>query len=99
MTSSANTFGTFLDTFKKLESARPSGGSSFPETEVLQVAKMLAGTGGQAPVQTAMKQSDLPEPDFLRAVFAGKEKGIFEIDETSDQAVLKLTKLGRGFAG
>jgi len=99
MASSANTFGTFLETIKKLEEGPPSKGSSFPESEVLQIAKMLAGTGGQAPVRVAMAQAGVAEPAFFRAGFAGREKGIFDIDEQSDQAVLKLTKLGYGFAG
>jgi hypothetical protein len=97
MASSANTFGTFLDTFKKLEEGPPSRGGSFPESEVLQIAKMLAGAGGAAPVRTAMAQAGIEEPAFFRAVFAGREKGIFDIDEQTDQAVLKLTKLGHGF--
>ncbi len=99
MASSANTFGTFLDTYKKLEEGPPSKGTSFPESEVLQIAKMLAGTGGAAPLRVAMAQAGVDEPVFFRAVFAGRDKGIFEIDEQSDQAVLKLTKLGYGFAG
>jgi hypothetical protein len=97
---SANTFGTFLDTIKKLEESRPAGGSSsFPESEVLQIAKTLAGTGGEAPMPVAMGQSGLSQTAFFRAVLAGRDKGIFTIDETPDQAALKLTKLGYGFAG
>lgn len=98
MASSANTFGTFLETIKKLEDAAPAARqSSFPESEVLEIAKMLGRTGGQAPVRVAMSQAGIAEPAFFRAVFAGREKGIFDIDEQSEQAVLKLTKLGYGF--
>jgi hypothetical protein len=100
MASSANTFGTFLDTFKRLEeapSSRESG--SFPESEVLQIAKTLAGSGGQLPLRAAMGQAGLADTVFFRAVLAGRDKGIFDIDETSNQAVLKLSKLGYGFAG
>lgn len=99
MASNSNTFGTFLETIKKLEAGRPAPDLAFPETEVLQIAKTLAGSGGQLAVRTAMSQAGLTEPAFFRAVFAGKDKGIFDIDEAADQAVLKLTKLGHGFAG
>ena len=93
--SSSNTFGTFLDTIKTLEGNR-SPNRSWPEQEVFKIAKELTA-GGDVQLKQVMNRVGLPQDVFLGAVVAGRDKGLFEIDEAADEPVLKLTKLGRSF--
>lgn len=94
--SSANTFGTFLDTVRKLESEpQAQGARGWPEKEVYHIAKTLLSGDGAQPVRATMNSSGLPQDVFLGALVAGRDKGIFEVDETADEPLLKLTKLGR----
>ena len=95
--SSANTFGTFLDTLKSLESKSPPS-REWPESEVFAIAKLLVRTGGSAPSKMISSELKFPQGALLGAVVAGRDKGIFEIDETLDEPVLRLTKLGRSLA-
>jgi hypothetical protein len=93
----ANTFGTFLGTIQKLEST-PSRSASvgWPQTEVFGIAKMLLASGaGAMPVKAAMGSSDLPPEAFFGAVVAGRDKGIFEVNEQGPEPVLSLTGLGK----
>src|SRR5437868_2832730 len=96
---SANTFGTFLGTIKSLQSARSSSGHGWPESEVFMIAKTLLSSNGQAPLKDVMGQVKLPQEVFLGAFVAGRDKGLFDVDETADEPILKLTKLGRSFTG
>jgi hypothetical protein len=94
--SSANTFGTFLDTVRKLEQGPQGPGvRGWPEKAVFQIAKTLLSSDGTQPVRATMGSSGLPQDEFLGALVAGRDKGIFEVDETADEPVLRLTKLGR----
>lgn len=96
---SANTFGTFLETIKTLETT-PSvpARTAWPQAEVLAVARALIAGGGAAPLKAVMGQVHLPPDVFLGAVVAGRDKGLFSLDEAEDSPVLGLTKLGRTFA-
>jgi hypothetical protein len=97
---SANTFGTFLETLKSLESSpQPSWNRRWTETDLLTIAKSLAGSNGSAPVKVVMNNVGLPTEIFLAAMVAGRERSLFEIDEAPDEPLLKLTKLGRSFVG
>jgi hypothetical protein len=75
---SANTFATFLGTIKTLESARPSSGHGWPESEVLTIAKTLLSSNGEAPLKAVMGQVNLPQEVFLGAFVAGRDKGLFD---------------------
>jgi hypothetical protein len=93
---SANTFGTFLDTVRKLESGRTTQTSSgWPEKEVFLIAKTLLSDNGRQPLKVTMSTSGLPQEVFLGALIAGQDKGLFKVDEETEEPVLTLTKLGR----
>jgi hypothetical protein len=97
--SSANTFGTFLDTYRQLESAGNYGRSGWPEKQVFLIAKTLATSpGGRMPVKETMARANLPQDAFLGALVAGRDKNLFEIDESGDEPILALTKVGRAVA-
>lgn len=92
----ANTFGTFLSTIQRLESASPrSDHAGWPQSEVFGIAKMLASGGAAMPLKAVMNSSDLPHEAFFGAVIAGRDKGIFEVNEQGPEPVLSLTGLGR----
>lgn len=95
---SANTFGTFLDTIKTLESGRGQQKRAWPESEVLMIAKLLLSENGEAPLKKVMNMVKLPQEAFLGAFVQGRDKGFFEVDETPDEPVLRLTKLGRSLS-
>lgn len=96
MASSANTFGTFLETYQRLGSLRPQEAAS-TDSEVFLVAKTLARHSGPVPVQLAMRESGLNQETFFRAVLAGKDRRLLEIEEDEVEPKLKLTSLGRSF--
>ncbi len=95
---SANTFGTFLDTIKSLESV-PAASKKTSESELLVIAKALMSQNGEAPLPLVMQKVGIPQDAFLGAFVQGREKGLFEVDDNPDVPVLKLTKLGRSLAG
>jgi hypothetical protein len=90
----ANTFTTFLETFRQLDSSRGTGGGDGPDKDVLTIALFLRNNNGSASVGTARDGVDLSQEGFLRALLAGRDKGLFEIVEGPDEAVVNLTKLG-----
>jgi hypothetical protein len=99
MSSSANTFGTFLETLKVLESGRPSSAGGWStERDILVIAKTLARSAGATPLKEVIRDVDLPQDAFLNALFAGRDKGLFKIDEEPDEPAVELTKLGRSIA-
>jgi|SRR5437763_16957137 len=97
--SSANTFGTFLDTFRRLESAGNYAPSAWPEKEVFLIAKTLAASPtGRMLLKETMTRAKLPQDTFLGALVAGQDKHLFEIDASADEPILVLTKVGRAVA-
>jgi hypothetical protein len=95
--STANTFGTFLNTIKRLETG--SGGSDdMSDAElskrVLGLAAVLANVGGHLPVKDAAAECGLPKDQFFRVLGAGLDKKVFAVDESADPT-LTLTNLGR----
>ena len=100
MAQSANTFGTFLETFRRLESSRGVSSISgrWPEKAVLMIAQYLRNEKGSAPLGQVRDRVDLSQEDFLGALMAGRDKGLFTIDEEPDEPVVKLTKLGTSLA-
>ncbi len=93
--SSSNTVATFLDTFKTLESTRPSPNREWPD--VFTIVTTLADSNGAAPLRTVMERLHLPNDVFLTAVMSGKDRGLFEFEEKQDETQIKLTKLGKNF--
>ncbi|MFL9826794.1 hypothetical protein [Rhodoplanes sp. SY1] len=109
---SPNTFGTFLTTLQTLESARPSGSEAVPhagsgrpstvptlDADILAVARMVVPAPDGAPVGAIRDRVTLAPDAFFGAVLAGRDKGVFELDDTGTEPVLKLTRLGRSLAG
>ena len=94
--SSANTFGTFLETLNTIGS--PEASSSGVEADVLSIARVLMNEDGAEVRTLAAELNRLPK-DLLAGVVAGRDKGLFEIDQTADEPIVKLTKFGRSFAG
>jgi hypothetical protein len=45
-------------------------------------------------VKTVMAKSSLSQESFFGALLAGRDKGIFEINEQGPEPVVKLTSLG-----
>jgi hypothetical protein len=43
-------------------------------------------------------QVEVSQEDFVGALLTGRDKGLFEIDDTPDEPVVKLTKLGGSLA-
>ncbi len=99
MASSANTFGTFLETVKALETSRQSVRPQWPEQEIVLIARLPLARDGSAPMKEVAEQSRLPLQDFLSALSEGREKGLLEIDESEEVPVMRLTKLGRSLLG
>jgi hypothetical protein len=97
MVSSANTFGTFLETLRKLESSRGTSGRS-SESEMLMIAQLLRTKGGSASIGEVRNNIDMSQESFLGAVVSGRDKGLFKIDEQSDDPIVELTKLGSSLA-
>jgi len=97
----ANTFGTFLSTIKRLESSSRPDHGGWPQSEVFAIGKMLLASGANAamPIKAAMSSSGLPQEAFFGAVVAGRDKGIFQIDEQGPEPVVSLTGLGRSLVG
>jgi hypothetical protein len=95
--STANTFGTFLNTFKSLEAGSDQT-SQMADADlskaVLNVASILARMGGHLPVRTAIVESQLPKDQFFTVLGAGLDKKVFTVGEEADP-VLTLTNLGR----
>jgi hypothetical protein len=92
----ANTFGTFLDTLHQLEQAPRTQSSGWPEKDVYRIARMLMPMQPHGlPIRAAMAESALPQADFFGAIVAGRDKGIFLVDETGPEPMLTLTPLGR----
>lgn len=92
--SNANTFGTFLQTLKTLESAQQPS-TSWPDKDVYAIANVLVERSGSAPLKTLIEAMKIAPTAFASAVIAGREKGMFEVDDEPEEPVLKLTKLGR----
>ena len=93
----ANSFGTFLDTFKRLEagSDQTSQGSGVDLAKsILNVANILAATGS-LPVRAAIAESQLPKDVFFTVMNAGVDKNVFTLTERGGESVLNLTALGR----
>jgi hypothetical protein len=95
---SANTFGTFLETLKTLETGVQQRRRS-EEPDVFTIARMLAKAGGSTPLKSLMNELNVSGEALFGAVVAGRDKGLFEIDEEPDEPVLRLSKLGRSLAG
>jgi hypothetical protein len=95
--STANTFGTFLNTFKRLETG-PEQASQMSDADlskaVLNLASILAGTGGHLPVTLAIAETQLPKDQFFTVMSAGLDRKVFTVGEETDP-VLTLTNLGR----
>jgi hypothetical protein len=72
---SANTFATFLDTIKALESGRGGQKQAWPESEVLMIAKTLLSEKGEAPLKQVMNMVKLPREVFLGRVCKGATRG------------------------
>jgi hypothetical protein len=65
------------------------------ELKVFSIAKMLLAVGGAAmPEQELMAKSGLSQESFRRALLAGCEKGIFQINEERPEAAVNLTEMG-----
>ena len=93
---SANTFGTFLETLNTLSSAPVPQG---PEADLLSIAHVVGTAGPEgAPVNTIAGPAGLSKAALLGGIFAGRDKGLFEIDDSKDEPVVRLTKLGRSLA-
>ena len=95
--STANTFGTFLETFKRLESTpdqTPQNSSVDLAKSVLDVANILAATGS-LPVKVAIAESALPKDVFFTVMNTGVEKNVFSLSEHAGESVLNLTTLGK----
>jgi hypothetical protein len=91
----ANTFGTFLDTMHRLESSPRHNREAWPQSEVFSIGKMLLAAGGTTmPVKAVMAKSGLSQESFFGAVLAGRDKGIFEINEQGPEPLIKLPSLG-----
>jgi hypothetical protein len=91
----ANTFGTFLDTLHRLESTSRHDHGAWPQSEIFSIGKtLLAASGTAMRVKTVMAKSSLSQESFFGALLAGRDKGIFEINEQGPEPVVKLTSLG-----
>lgn len=93
----SNTFGTFLDTFRQLESSSSQGTPDGWEKDVLRILKVL-GSAPQ-PLRQVIAATGVPEEAFLRAIAAGSDRKLLTIEETQGVPMLHPTPLGRAFAG
>ena len=95
--STANTFGTFLNTFKRLEGGSDQSSQTVDadlSKAVLNLASILARTEGKLPVKAAIAESRLAKDEFFTVLGAGLDKKVFTVGEEADP-VLSLTNLGR----
>lgn len=92
--STANTFGTFLDTLKTLETKTQQRAPT-AEPNVFTIAELLKTNNGSASLKDLRSRLNVSGEALLSAMTAGREKGLFELDDTPAEPVLKLTKLGR----
>jgi hypothetical protein len=96
--STANTFGTFLETFKRLETG-PDQTSQTSGVDlskaILGLATILSRTGGSLTVKAAIAETQLPKDEFFTILGAGLDKKVFTVGDQPDDPVLTLTSLGR----
>lgn len=93
----ANTFGTFLETFKRLETGSdqtPQGSGVDLARSILSIANILANTGS-LPVKAVIAESQLPKDVFFTVMNAGVDKNVFKLTEQGGESVLNLTPLGK----
>ncbi|MDR3462352.1 MAG: hypothetical protein P4L76_08565 [Beijerinckiaceae bacterium] len=103
MSSSANTFGTFLQTFSNLEqqSATPPPEAAPAGSDVqglVLLVKDIAKTGNRSSIKSLMDASNLSKEQILSTLLSGKEKGLIEVTEENGEAVANLTSFGKLFS-
>jgi len=74
--------------------------AAWPQSEIFSIGKMLLAAGGSAmPVRAVMAKSGLSQESFFGALLAGRDKGIFQINEKGPEPLVNLTKLGSALIG
>lgn len=102
MSSSANTFGTFLQTFGDLEKQSNSSAEAYTISptlkDVVGVVKDIAKRGDKSLVKDLWEAADSTKAQVLAAVLGGKDQGLIELSEEHGESIAKLTTLGKLFS-
>jgi hypothetical protein len=102
MSSSANTFGTFLQTFGNLEKQTTAVGANTVATtgldEVVGLVQDIAKNGDGLSFADIVAHSPMVKEQVLAALLKGREQGLIDFSQSNGETIANLTNLGKSFS-